>query len=115
MSHPPETGWGGGRVAMLMGLLALASCEKTGGPSNQGTRRWPATIAECDPAGYIRCISDAAWISIPVANTGLSLTYSSSRGVDSSGRTTSTATTFGIGGWSIDAVRQYDRSRGILT
>jgi YD repeat-containing protein len=92
---------------MLMALLALAACDKSGGPSNQITRRWPATIAECDPAGYIRCISDAVSISIPVANTGLSLTYWSSPGGDS--------TTLGIGGWSIDAVRRYDRTRGVLT
>jgi RHS repeat-associated protein len=104
MSHPTKSGCG--RVAMLMAVVALSACAKSGRPSNQTSRQWPAAIAECDPAGYINCISDAASISIPVANTGLSLTYWSSPGGDT--------TTLGIGGWSIDAVQRVDKTRGIL-
>ena len=112
MAHPTKVSWA--RVAMLMCLLALASCEKNAGRGDHASRQWPAAIAECDPAGYIRCIADAAWISVPVANTGLSLTYRSSPDGDSTGRAKSSAATLGIGGWSIDAVRQFDRKSEVL-
>jgi len=113
MAHPRDVGWA--QAAMVLGLVALWSCEKNAGPGNRAPRQWPSAIAECDPSGYIRCIPYAASISLPIANTGLALTYRSSPGIDSSGRATPSATTLGLGGWSIDAVRQYDRRRGVLT
>ena len=54
MAHPREVGWA--HAAMVLGLVALWSCEKNAEPGNRAPRQWPSAIAECDPAGYIRCI-----------------------------------------------------------
>lgn len=66
----------------------------------------PLFLEECDPAGYISCISQSVSLLIPVNNTGLSLAYSS--------RWASSAAPGGLGGWSINVMRRYDRENHVL-
>ena len=66
----------------------------------------PLVLEECDPAGLISCIRQSASLSIPINDTGLSLTYSS--------RWASSAVPGGLGGWSINVVERYDRANHVL-
>jgi RHS repeat-associated protein len=71
-------------------------------------------LAECDPGGYVPCSQQAASLSVPIADTGLSLTYSSQWAPARAGRPDWTPSTFGLGGWSVNVLQGYDQSQGIL-
>jgi hypothetical protein len=94
------------RLFVLLLSLSSVACHKRGVP--------PLTLEECDPAGYIGCIQPDAFLSIPISDTNLSLTYSS--------RWVNRKSTPGLwdtrplwlGGWSINLVQRYDAVNRIL-
>jgi hypothetical protein len=57
------------RLLVLALLLTIVACRKHGPP--------PLALEECDPAGYVPCVQQSAFLSVPVADTNLRLTYSS--------------------------------------
>jgi RHS repeat-associated protein len=71
-------------------------------------------LDQCDPAGYVPCNQQAAVLSIPIADTGLSLTYSSQWAAARADRPDWNADSLGIGGWSLSVVQRYDSGDGIL-
>jgi len=71
-------------------------------------------LDECDPAGYVPCNQQAAFLSVPVADTGLSLTYSSQWAPGRSDRPDWDASKLGLGGLSVNVLQAYDASQGIL-
>ncbi len=71
-------------------------------------------LDECDPGGYVPCNQQAAFLSVPIADTGLSLTYSSQWAPARSDRPDWTASKLGLGGWSVNVVEVYDAAEGAL-
>jgi hypothetical protein len=95
------------RILILIELVALAvlfGCRKNSYPS--------LALEECDPAGYIPCLQQSAFVSIPITDTNLFLTYSSRW---SSKQAAWDAAPLGLGGWSINLVQRYDRSTRVLS
>jgi RHS repeat-associated protein len=71
-------------------------------------------LDECEPGGLVPCNQQAAFLSVPVADTGLSLTYSSQWAPGRSGRPDWDASNLGLGGWSVNVLQAYDASQSIL-
>ena len=93
-------------VILLLVTGALLGCQR---------HRQPAlALEECDPAGYIVCIQPSAYLSVPVTDTNLLLTYSSRWMPGKPGQPAWDATSLGLGGWSINVVQRYDRANKIL-
>lgn len=69
---------------------------------------------ECDPAGCIPCIQSAAFLSIPVIDTGLYLTYSSQWTTSKAGQGDWQARSLGVSGWSTNLVRRYDAKTHVI-
>lgn len=89
----------------LVLVLASVACVKHGAP--------PLALEECDPAGYIPCMQAATFVSLPITDSNLFLTYSS-RTPGISGQPGWDARSLGLGGWSIDVVQRYDKASGLL-
>jgi YD repeat-containing protein len=87
-------------------LIASVACVKHGKPT--------LAIEECDPAGYIPCVQAAGFVSLPIADSNLFLTYSSRWMPGSRGEPDWDARSLGLGGWSINAVERYDNTTGRL-
>jgi RHS repeat-associated protein len=68
----------------------------------------------CDPAGLVPCEQQAAYVSLPIADTGLMLTYSSQWAAGRQDRPDWGAQSLGLGDWSIDAVQRYDTIHHVL-
>jgi RHS repeat-associated protein len=101
-------------AALLTGSLLVGSgCRRARVASSSDDSSF-APLAECDPAVYIPCISQVAFISIPVHDAGLYLTYSSAWANGVPGHRAWDVGSLGLGGWSINAVQQYDAGRRIL-
>lgn len=94
------------RLLALPLLLASVACEKHRVPIVE--------LEQCDPAGFIDCIRQDSFLSIPIADTNLFLTYSSRRTNGPSGQDVGEARVLGLGGWSINLVQRYDRANRIL-
>ncbi|MBV9344427.1 MAG: hypothetical protein JOZ03_05485 [Gammaproteobacteria bacterium] len=69
-------------------------------------------MSECDPAGYVRCIHQAAFASIPIVDAGVYLTYSS-EWQNGSGRPWDAAA-LGLGGWAVNFLQRYDAGNHVL-
>ncbi|HEY7969988.1 MAG TPA: RHS repeat-associated core domain-containing protein [Candidatus Limnocylindrales bacterium] len=67
----------------------------------------PVAIDECDPAGLIGCDQQAAFLSIPIVDTGLALTWSSQWAAGRTDRAGWDAGGLGLGGWSLNVVDRY--------
>lgn len=91
-------------LIVLLPFFVLLGCRKNSNP--------PFALEECDPAGYIPCIQQSAFLSIPITDTNLFLTYSSRW---SSKQAAWDATPLGLGGWSINLIQRYDRSTRVLS
>ncbi len=76
-------------------------------PTPTPTTSGPTALDACDPGGYVACNQQAAFISLPIADTGLSLTWSSQWAPGRTDRAGWDATPLGLGGWSIDMVQRY--------
>lgn len=94
------------RLIAVVLLLCPVACHKHGVP--------PLSLEECDPAGYIGCIQPDAFLSIPIVDTNLFLTYSSRWADRGQGQPAWDAQPLGLGGWSINLVQRYDRTNRIL-
>ena len=85
--------------------LTLVACHKHTPP--------PLALEECDPAGFIACIQQSAFASIPITDTNLFLTYSS-RWRRHSDPGAWAADALGLGGWSLNLLQRYDPANRIL-
>ncbi len=90
----------------LMLVLASVACVKHGTP--------PLALEECNPAGYISCMQAATFVSLPITDSNLFLTYSSRWTPGISGQPGWDARSLGLGGWSIDVVQRYDKASRLL-
>jgi hypothetical protein len=90
----------------LILVLASVACVKHG-PA-------PLALEECAPAGYIPCIQAATFVSLPITDSNLFLTYSSKWTPGVSGQPGWDARSLGLGGWSIDVVQRYDEASRLL-
>jgi YD repeat-containing protein len=95
-----------GLILALLLVLSSLACHKHG--------TVPLALEECDPAGYIGCIQQSAFLSIPITDTNLSLTYSSRWMIRQAEQGSWDAQPLGLGGWSINLVPRYDRANRIL-
>lgn len=83
-------------------------------PTSSALATGPTALDECDPLGLIACEQQAAFISVPITDTGLALTYSSQWARGRTDRPGWDAAPLGLGGWSIDVVQRYMASPGVL-
>jgi hypothetical protein len=97
-------------AGMLVTSSLLGACNS----ASPGPDLAALTLDECDPTGFVACNQQAAFLSIPIADTGLSLTYSSQWAPARTDRPNWSAGSLGLGGWSIDVVQRYDIADGIL-
>ena len=74
----------------------------------------PSALDACDPAGLVACDQQAAFLSIPIADTGISLTWSSQWAPGRTDRPGWDASGLGLGGWSLDVVERYDATNHVL-
>ena len=74
----------------------------------------PTALEACDPAGFISCDQQAAFISIPIADSGLSLTWSSQWSPMRSDHPDWNADALGLGGWSINVLQRYEQAGKVL-
>jgi len=95
-------------VIVMLGLLS--ACSSSSPSPTVSTLR----LDECDPAGYVPCNQQAAFLSIPISDTGLSLTYSSQWARGRTDRPAWNAGSLGLGGWAINVLQRYDATNGIL-
>ena len=80
----------------------------TSAPSQTPTvAHGPAPIDACDPAGFIGCDQQAAFLSIPIVDSGLALTWSSQWSPGRTDRAGWDAIALGLGGWSVDVLDRY--------
>ena len=102
-----------GTTAAVIAVGASTSSGQPPGASGQPMNN--LLLAECDPGGYVPCNQQAAILSLPIVDTGLSLTYSSqwaaARPEGGPGWATSR---LGLGGWSVNVLQGYDATEGIL-
>jgi RHS repeat-associated protein len=96
------------------GMLVISSLLGACNSASPGPDLAALTLDECDPAGFVACNQQAAFLSIPIADTGLSLTYSSQWAPARTDRPNWSAGSLGLGGWSLDVVQRYDIADGIL-
>ena len=94
------------RILALLLVFSSVACHKHG--------TVPLALEECDPAGYIGCIQQNAFLSIPITDTNLFLTYSSRWMIRQAEQGSWDAQPLGLGGWSINLVQRYDRANRIL-
>jgi RHS repeat-associated protein len=100
------------REALLcLALCALAACHRA--PSSFEVPQ-VLRLAECDPASYVPCIRQRSFLSIPIVNSGLNLTYSSEWRFGPNGSPLWDNSNLGLGGWSLDPLQQYDRANHVL-
>jgi len=97
-------------AGVILSLGLLGACSST----SPSPKRTDLTLEECDPAGYVACNQQAAYLSIPIVDTGLSLTYSSQWAPGRSDRPDWNAGSLGLGGWSVNVIQGYDAENGIL-
>jgi RHS repeat-associated protein len=97
-----------------MGLVARRAPDRAAVGSTTGGSAASLLLDECDPAGYVPCNQEAAFLSVPVADTGLSLTYSSQWAPGRTDRPDWDASKLGLGGLSVNVLEAYDASQGIL-
>ncbi|MFZ0130059.1 MAG: RHS repeat-associated core domain-containing protein [Candidatus Dormiibacterota bacterium] len=97
-------------AGMLVTSSLLGACNS----ASPGPDLAALTLDECDPAAFVACNQQAAFLSIPIADTGLSLTYSSQWAPARTDRPNWSASSLGLGGWSLDVVQRYDIADGIL-
>ena len=90
----------------LVLVLASVACHKHGPP--------PLALEECDPAGYIPCMQAEKFVSLPITDSNLFLTYSSRWTPGVSGQPGWDARSLGLGGWSIIAIQRYDKASRLL-
>ena len=117
-----QRGWVRSLAASLSVALIVTACSTNPSPTPSvvpssfpsPSAAGPTALGECDPAGLIACNQQAAFLSIPLADTGLALTYSSQWAPGRTDRSGWDATPLGLGGWSVDAVQRYEAADRVL-
>ncbi len=105
------------RAVSLAGLVV--GCQSTPVPPTPAPSTATAnvnqrTLDACDPSGDVPCIDSDAFVSVPIAGTGLALTYSSLWAPSRADRPDWDPGSLGLGGWSVSAVEGYAPRAGIL-
>jgi len=109
---PGRTGRRLATAIAIVGLIAGA-CGSTPSPSqpapaptnlassgpSAAVGHGPSATDECDPAGLIGCDQQAAFLSIPIVDSGLALTWSSQWAPGRTDRAGWDAGALGLGGW----------------
>ena len=98
-------------MALMLVVSSLLNACSSASPNPHNAE---LLLDQCDPAGYVSCNQQAAVLSIPIADTGLSLTYSSQWAAARADRPDWNADSLGLGGWSLSVVQRYDSADGIL-
>jgi RHS repeat-associated protein len=106
-------------VANACGSTPPAPTAPPSAPPPSPSPSASATVADlaleaCDPAGFVACQHQAAFIAMPLVGTGLALTYSSEWAPGRTDRPGWDATPLGLGGWAVDALQRYDRAAGVI-
>lgn len=70
---------------------------------------------ECEDFIFVPCMRQAASISIPLAGSTFSLTYSSDRIPGPNNNASSGTQQFGLGGWGFNVLHAYDVKEPVLT
>ena len=115
----------GSRAAVVFAAFLLAACGPNPAPTPVVPPASPATSASapatgdlaleaCDVTGYVPCEHQATQLAVPVAGTGVTLTYSSEWAPGRKDRTGWDASAIGLGGWSLDIVQRYDPAASVL-
>ena len=66
----------------------------------------PLPLEACDLLGYVPCEQQATVLAIPLAGTGLALTYSTEWAPGRLDRPAWEATSLGLAGWSVDVLQR---------
>jgi RHS repeat-associated protein len=110
---------------VLLAALLLGACAPTPvpSPSTQPPSASPPTtgftaaslaLEACDLAADVPCEHQAATLELPIAGSGLALTYSSERAPGRTDRPPWDAGDLGLGGWSLDVLERYDAANGVV-
>ncbi len=99
-------------TALMGALVAAEGCNRTSGAS--ASDRTAMALEQCDPARYIPCIPQVAFLSVPLHDAGLYLTYSSQWAPGVSGHRPWDVGSLGLGGWSINPIQRYDTAQRVL-
>ncbi len=79
-----------------------------------GSGAGPGPLEACDRAGLIPCEQQAAFLSIPITDSGVDLTWSSQWSAGRTDRSGWSASSLGLGGWSLDVVQRYQPAQHAL-
>ena len=115
----------GRRLAGLGLAVLLAACSPapsptptaippSASPPPAGFTAASLALEACDPAGDVPCEHQATSLQLPIAGSGLALTYSSERSPGRTDRPRWDAGDVGLGGWSLDVLERYDAADGIV-
>ncbi len=94
-----------GTVAAVILLARQSSSDASGGS---------LALAACDAAGLVPCDQQSAVVTIPIPDSGLSLTYSSQWAPGRTDRPDWNAGSLGLGGFAINVLQRYDARVGVL-
>jgi RHS repeat-associated protein len=107
----------------LLATLALlvGACQNSPTPSGavptappSSAPVTPSALDACDPAGLVPCDQQVAFLSIPIPDTNLALTWSSQWSPLRTDHPDWDASSLGLGGWSINVLQRYDPTSKVL-
>jgi len=112
-------------VAIVAILLTACGPTPTPAPSLNASQTSPSpapsqsaadqlALDACDLTGYVPCERQATLLNVPVAGSGVALTYSSEWAPGRKDRAGWDASAEGLGGWSLDVLQRYDPANGVL-
>ena len=87
-----------------------SSAPAASSPAATQSAAGPGPLEACDLAGLIPCEQQAAFLTIPIADSGAALTWSSQWAAGRTDRSGWDANSLGLGGWSLDVVQRYQAS-----
>ncbi len=109
------------QIAIALGVTAVVVIGTLGAVhllaqqrSSRAASGESLALGECDAASLVPCNQQAALVTIPIADTGLSLTYSSQWAQGRTDRPDWNANSLGLGDFALDAVQRYDANNGVI-
>jgi RHS repeat-associated protein len=98
------------------GAATPTPVQSTPEPSHPPVVKTPGPLAleACDPDDLIPCEQQAIVLQVPIAGTGILLTWSSEWGEGRLDRPDWFAGSLGLGGWSLNILDRYDTANHIL-
>ena len=111
--------------AIVIVAILFAACSPNPNPTPSTSHTSPApssstpsvgqlALEACDLTGYVPCEHQAVLLNVPVAGSGVALTYSSEWAPGRTDRAGWDASAEGLGGWSLDVLQRYDPTAGVL-